>query len=179
MQSFAHRQCQPRGSAGNKLRGSPTVHRAAQPSRCLAASAAAEQPAVATQGASAAPSNDPLMLRALRGEAVERPPVWMMRQAGRYMKVYQELVKKHPSFRERSERVDLSVEITLQPWHAFKPDGVVLFSDILTPLPGVTDSALPECTYLAGMNISFDIGQGTGPVIYEPIRTMEHKALLG
>ncbi|KAJ9533935.1 hypothetical protein QJQ45_027041 [Haematococcus lacustris] len=106
-------------------------------------------------------SADPLMLRALRGEAVERPPVWMMRQAGRYMKlqVYQELVKKHPSFRERSENVDLSVEITLQPWHAFKPDGVVLFSDILTPL--------------AGMNIPFDIGSGNGPVIFEPIRTME------
>eukprot|EP00798_Chlamydomonas_sp_ICE-L_P009747 gene9747-7622_t len=104
-------------------------------------------------------ASDPLMLRALRGEVVERPPVWMMRQAGRYMKVYQELVKKHPTFRERSERVDLSVEITLQPWHAFKPDGVVLFSDILTPL--------------SGMNIPFDIGQGNGPVIFEPIRTME------
>ncbi|KAG1666180.1 hypothetical protein FOA52_012027 [Chlamydomonas sp. UWO 241] len=100
----------------------------------------------------------PLMLRALRGEEVERPPVWMMRQAGRYMKVYQDLVKKYPTFRERSERVDLSVEITLQPWHAFKPDGVVLFSDILTPL--------------AGMNIGFDFNS-RGPVIADPIRTME------
>jgi uroporphyrinogen-III decarboxylase len=53
----------------------------------------------------------------------------------------------------------MQVEITLQPWHAFKPDGVVLFSDILTPL--------------AGMNIPFDIGSGNGPVIFEPIRTME------
>ncbi|KAF5839842.1 uroporphyrinogen-iii decarboxylase [Dunaliella salina] len=158
MQSFANRQC-----GRSIVRGFSSPQIAAQPrrDRCLTASAAAEQPAVAAQegGAAAPSSNDPLMLRALRGEAVERPPVWMMRQAGRYMKVYQELVKKHPSFRERSEKVELSVEITLQPWHAFKPDGVVLFSDILTPLPG--------------MNISFDIGQGTGPVIPEPIRTME------
>ena len=51
----------------------------------------------------------PLMLRALKGEAVERPPVWMMRQAGRYMKVYQELCKKHTTFRERSENVDIAV----------------------------------------------------------------------
>lgn len=103
-------------------------------------------------------ATDPLMLRALRGEAVERPPVWMMRQAGRYMKVYQDLCKKHPTFRERSEVVELAVEISLQPWRAFRPDGVILFSDILTPL--------------AGMNIPFDIGSGNGPVIHTPIRTM-------
>ena len=50
------------------------------------------------------------------------------------MKVYQELCKKHTTFRERSETVDLAVEISLQPYEAFKPDGVILFSDILTPL---------------------------------------------
>lgn len=95
-------------------------------------------------------------MRAARGEAVERPPVWMMRQAGRYMKVYQELAKKHPSFRERSEVADLSTEISLQPWRAFKPDGVILFSDILTPLPG--------------MGVPFDIPD-KGPVIDPPLRT--------
>lgn len=99
------------------------------------------------------------MLRALRGEPVDRPPVWMMRQAGRYMKVYQELCKKHKTFRERSENVDIAVEVSLQPWRAFRPDGVILFSDILTPI--------------AGMNIPFDIVAGKGPVIFDPIRTMK------
>ena len=53
----------------------------------------------------------------------------------------------------------LQVEISLQPWRAFKPDGVILFSDILTPL--------------TGMGIPFDIEAGRGPVIHEPIRTMQ------
>ena len=55
----------------------------------------------------------------------------------RYQKTYRELAKKHPSFRERSEVTELIVEISLQPWHSFRPDGVILFSDILTPLPGI------------------------------------------
>jgi hypothetical protein len=105
-------------------------------SRRPSMSAAANQSAAAT-APPASKADDPLLLRAARGEAVDRPPVWMMRQAGRYMKVYQDLAKKHPSFRERSENADLSTEISLQPWRAFKPDGVILFSDILTPLPSM------------------------------------------
>lgn len=81
----------------------------------------------------------------------------MMRQAGRYMKAYQELSKKHPSFRERSETTDLIIEITLQPWKAFKPDGVILFSDILTPLDA--------------MGIPFEIDEAKGPVIDDTFRT--------
>ena len=50
------------------------------------------------------------------------------------MKEYRDLAVKYPSFRERSENTDLIVEITLQPWRAFQPDGVILFSDILTPV---------------------------------------------
>ena len=50
----------------------------------------------------------------VEGEEIERPPIRMMRQAGRYMKVYQDLVKKYPTFKERSEQVDLAVEISLQ-----------------------------------------------------------------
>ncbi len=102
-------------------------------------------------------SSVPYLLRATRGEALDRPPVWMMRQAGRYMKAYRELRERHPSFRDRSEKVDLAVEISLQPFHAFKPDGVILFSDILTPLPG--------------LGINFDIIESRGPVIDPPIRS--------
>jgi uroporphyrinogen decarboxylase len=99
----------------------------------------------------------PLLLRAARGEPVERPPVWMMRQAGRYMKVYRDLRDRHPGFRERSENPDLSYEISMQPFEAFRPDGVILFSDILTPLPG--------------MGIDFDIIESKGPIIEPAIRS--------
>jgi uroporphyrinogen decarboxylase len=104
-------------------------------------------------------SNEPLLLRAARGEQVERPPVWMMRQAGRYMKAYRDLREKYPSFRQRSEIPDVAIEVSLQPWRAFQPDGVILFSDIVTPLPG--------------LGIDMDIAEGKGPIIHSPIRTQE------
>jgi uroporphyrinogen decarboxylase len=102
-------------------------------------------------------NDTPLLLRVARGEKADRPPVWMMRQAGRYMKVYRDLRDKYPSFRDRSERADLAIEISLQPWEAFQPDGVIMFSDILTPLPGI--------------GINFDIIESQGPIIEDPIRT--------
>ncbi|KAG5533603.1 hypothetical protein RHGRI_027702 [Rhododendron griersonianum] len=74
------------------------------------------------------------------------------------MQSYQIICEKYPSFRERSENVDLVVEISLQPWKVFKPDGVILFSDILTPL--------------SGMNIPFDIVKGKGPIIFNPPTTI-------
>ncbi|TKW15468.1 hypothetical protein SEVIR_5G238600v4 [Setaria viridis] len=105
-----------------------------------------------------ASSEEPLLVRAARGEdGLPRPPAWMMRQAGRYMAEYQALAKRHPSFRERSENTDLIVEITLQPWRAFAPDGVILFSDILTPLPAI--------------GVPFDISDSKGPVIQSPVRS--------
>ena len=97
------------------------------------------------------------LLQAARGEELDRPPVWMMRQAGRYMKAYRKLRQKYPSFRERSENTEIAIEISLQPFHAFKPDGVILFSDILTPLPGI--------------GIPFDIVESKGPIFEQPIRT--------
>ena len=54
-------------------------------------------------------------LRALLRQDVDRTPIWMMRQAGRYQKAYRDLAAKHPSFRERSEVTDLIVQISLQP----------------------------------------------------------------
>ncbi|MEM6502382.1 MAG: uroporphyrinogen decarboxylase [Cyanobacteria bacterium P01_C01_bin.89] len=109
-------------------------------------------------------SDVPYILRALRGEQLERPPVWMMRQAGRYMKIYRDLRTKYPSFRDRSENPDLAIEISLQPYRAFKPDGVIMFSDILTPLPG--------------LGINFEIVESKGPVIENPIRTMDQVSKL-
>ncbi len=101
----------------------------------------------------------PYLLRAARGEKLDRPPVWMMRQAGRYMKAYRDLREKYPSFRERSEIPEVAIEVSLQPWRAFRPDGVILFSDIVTPLPGI--------------GVDMDIAEGKGPIIYSPIRTSE------
>ncbi|KDD76172.1 uroporphyrinogen decarboxylase [Helicosporidium sp. ATCC 50920] len=72
------------------------------------------------------------------------------------MKAYKDLAAKYPSFRERSERAELAVEISLQPWHAFKPDGVILFSDILTPLPA--------------LGVPFDVHDKVGPILATPIR---------
>ncbi|MEH2053981.1 uroporphyrinogen decarboxylase [Nostoc sp.] len=104
-------------------------------------------------------STTPHLLRAARGEVVDRPPVWMMRQAGRYMKAYRDLREKYPSFRDRSEIPDVAIEVSLQPWRAFQPDGVILFSDIVTPLPG--------------LGIDMDIAEGKGPIIHSPLRTQE------
>ncbi|MHC5766905.1 MAG: uroporphyrinogen decarboxylase [Nostoc sp.] len=104
-------------------------------------------------------STTPHLLRAARGEVVDRPPVWMMRQAGRYMKAYRDLREKYPSFRDRSEIPDVAIEVSLQPWKAFQPDGVILFSDIVTPLPG--------------LGIDMDIAEGKGPIIHSPLRTQE------
>jgi uroporphyrinogen decarboxylase len=101
-------------------------------------------------------SSGNLLLRAVRGEAVERPPVWMMRQAGRYMEVYRKLQQKY-SFKERCEKPELAIEISLQPFRVFAPDGVIMFSDILTPLEG--------------MGIPFELVEHQGPVIDPPIRS--------
>lgn len=99
-----------------------------------------------------------ILLRVARGEEAERTPVWLMRQAGRYMKEFKAYSTKYP-FRMRSETPDIAIELSMQPYRAFKTDGVIMFSDILTPLPS--------------MGIEFDVVKGTGPIIPTPIRSMD------
>jgi len=105
-----------------------------------------------------ASSDDPLLIRAAKGLKVERTPVWMMRQAGRHIAEYRELCKKYPTFRERSEIPDVAVEVSLQPWRNYNTDGCILFSDILTPLPG--------------MGAEFTIDEKLGPIM-TPMRNYD------
>ena len=111
---------------------------------------------IAMKKTSSNTDSNPLLLRAARSEIVERPPVWIMRQAGRYLSEYQALCEKY-SFQQRCEIPELAVEISLQPFRRFNPDGVIMFSDILTPL--------------TAMGITFDLVESVGPVIHDPVRT--------
>jgi hypothetical protein len=103
-------------------------------------------------------TRDPLLIRAAKGGKVERTPVWMMRQAGRHIKEYRDLCKKYPTFRQRSEIPEVAVEVSLQPWRNYQTDGCILFSDILTPLPGV--------------GCDFTIDEKLGPIM-DPIKNWE------
>mmetsp|Transcript_37146 Transcript_37146/g.54639 ORF Transcript_37146/g.54639 Transcript_37146/m.54639 type:complete len:414 (-) Transcript_37146:40-1281(-) len=103
-------------------------------------------------------SDRDILVRAARGEKVERTPVWLMRQAGRYMAAFREYSDKYP-FRQRSETPDMAVPMSLQCHQAYGMDGIIMFSDILTPLPT--------------MGIEFDVVKGTGPVISTKVRTEE------
>ena len=73
------------------------------------------------------------LVDALRGMAVDRPPVWIMRQAGRHLPEYRSLRERH-SFQECVTNPDLAAEITLQPIRRYGMDGAVIFADIMTPL---------------------------------------------
>lgn len=91
----------------------------------------------------------------LRKNTASRPPVWLMRQAGRYQQSYRRLKEKY-SMKELCTNPDLMVEITLLPVKEFLPDAAIIFSDLLIPL--------------ASMGIDFDYESGTGPVIHNPLR---------
>lgn len=105
---------------------------------------------------SARPLAESRFLRRIHGEPTEITPVWLMRQAGRYMPEYRALRKKH-SLLEMIESPELAAEVTLQPIEAFDLDAAIIFSDILPPLQGM------------GLELSFV--KGEGPVIHNPVRT--------
>lgn len=116
-----------------------------------------------TTAAPAAGDRD-ILVRSARGEITERTPVWLMRQAGRYMAAFREYSDKYP-FRERSETPAMATALSLQCHEAYGMDGIIMFSDILTPLPT--------------LGIDFDVVKGIGPVISTEVRTEEDVAKLG
>jgi len=101
-------------------------------------------------------SDDPLLLRAYRGEPVERVPVWFMRQAGRSLPEYR-AVRERADLFEICRTPELAAEVTLQPVRRLGVDAAILFSDITLPL--------------AAAGVDLAIVPGVGPVIAEPIRS--------
>jgi len=96
-----------------------------------------------------------LILRALRGDHTERTPVWMMRQAGRYLPDYMKLKEKY-SFFERCQTPELAAEITIQPVDQVGVDAAIIFSDILV---------VPQA-----MGMEVQMLEGKGPVLPDPIK---------
>jgi uroporphyrinogen decarboxylase len=95
-----------------------------------------------------------LFLRALAGERTERPPVWLMRQAGRYLPEYRE-VRSDYTFLEAIKTPEVAERISLQPYERFQPDAVVMYSDILT--------------VLEPLGFDYRIESGVGPVVDDPV----------
>jgi uroporphyrinogen decarboxylase len=97
-------------------------------------------------------------LKACRREPTVYTPIWLMRQAGRYMKEYRVLRKKY-SFLEMCKNPEIAVQVTLQPVEKFKLDAAIIFSDILIPLEP--------------MGVAFEFAKGEGPVFHHPVREMK------
>jgi len=104
------------------------------------------------------------LLRALRREPVDVTPVWLMRQAGRYLPEYRKLREQAGSFLDLCQNPELACEVTLQPLRRFELDGAILFSDILT---------IPEA-----MGLGLHFVPGEGPNFHHPVRTPDDIAKL-
>jgi uroporphyrinogen decarboxylase len=99
-----------------------------------------------------------LILKSLSGETVSRPPVWMMRQAGRYLPDFMKLSEKY-SFFERVETPELASQITVMPIEQIGTDAAIIFSDILV---------IPQA-----LGFEVKMVKGEGPVLPNPIKTTE------
>jgi uroporphyrinogen decarboxylase len=123
--------------------------------RAETASAASSQASVATGESAAAPGDAAVFLEACARKSVPYTPVWIMRQAGRYLPEYRELRAK-VDFVTLTHSAELAAEVTLQPLRRYPLDAAILFSDIMTPLQGM------------GVELEFD----PGPLVRSPIRTL-------
>jgi len=105
------------------------------------------------------------LLRAIWHEPVDKTPVWIMRQAGRYLPEYRQVRQKAGSFMTLCKTPELACEVTLQPLARFKLDAAILFSDILT---------IPDA-----MGLGLHFKEGEGPFFERPVRTLRDIKALG
>jgi uroporphyrinogen decarboxylase len=102
-------------------------------------------------------------LRACRREPVDITPIWMMRQAGRSLPQYRKLRERY-SFNDVATTPELCARVTLMPLDELDVDAAIIFADLMTPV--------------ACLGIGYEIVEGTGPVVAEPIRTLEQVTAL-
>ena len=101
---------------------------------------------------------DSLLLKALKRENLTTPPIWYMRQAGRYMPEYRNIRKKFKNFLDMCKNPEVCCELAMQPLNAFELDAAILFSDILT---------IPDAM---GLGVTFE--ENKGPIFKNPIKSV-------
>src|SRR5690606_29884901 len=106
----------------------------------------------------------PLLIQALQGQTLSRPPVWFMRQAGRYLPEYRELRAKAPDFIAFCLNPEMAAEATLQPMRRFGFDAAIIFADILL-IPGAL-----------GQDVWFETGEGPRLGALPSIESMRDRA---
>lgn len=103
--------------------------------------------------------NQSLFIRALRRQPVERTPIWMMRQAGRYLPEYRKIREQAGDFLSLCKNPELACEVTLQPLRRYAMDAAILFSDILT---------IPDA-----MGLGLYFSEGEGPCFNHPVQDIQ------